>query len=1182
MADIIPITLNQDNLGRRHRQLNSFVKLTYDNRYTFESIRHVTEKSPLDRLFKIDYASKLKNVDYILQNIKDEDMLYVSRALKCKWLVEKEYRHIICPNYLENILYPDMITTAINKMKNWLYLHLKDPERCEVFYKFYYKANLDYAMKFLSHCSDSLILEEMPKVIEKISPHYFKIFCESCPQVAKVYFDIMLENDMVKKNFLDNHNAYYNSFKVVLKQDPEMFFDIIEKYFNIQFSGPLTKYILKNHKDKFKNKIELYSSSLLKMQSMADCLHPDECKEVVLTLARAKYLEYWFSYKAVEPLIKRLSVEERPTFKKQIFVDKNIGEIVNEWPYNTPTLPTIEDFLNDHIFAEPKPEPLEYLYDCDLDMAKCSLKCNFFRQECFSRCIKVKTYLDKLFDEYRYVGFTKALVELSRRMRVESSLQNREYILLVLVSKCGRQPENLASLFKLLEKHSNEPAHLRAAIVRSLVKRAAVWRLPQDTWEALIPFARGLGLDGNTPEADCREGLHAVVIRNLLTTGSCEQLVRDAFLREFSDFNEYLLNPDEKKTLSIQLPALLMTAVDTEGRLETKGHYLTLLLDTLRAYKVNVETTTLIPAVASLAKCDASVARDLLQRLFDLKISRRTLFYENFQFIQNGASYINALRHDISIIEVNKLVDLLEKGDCCMDQFLRKITIYFTDKCGLFDRCLTEIRHRVLEKPEVKLTIVRPLCLLQGANLQFILAMNSNTKHGAKLSAAVRANMHLGRPKLDMTGIDLSVIGAKACANKVVVCPKTRVNAYVKDLLKWKRTVRVAIVLAERTDEEAESITIAVTLRPTTTLKAAIKYFRRRGDSFDPRVWEAIKGTLQSVDYTTAQRQRLRDTVCTVKYIPLKIRAEYCTILYSVLNNKLHPETMQIMYQIENLITEVKADFMEEIILGFLNKPDSSEDKNLDATCLYYRVIVKYLLFSKTESIQKARLETLSEPFFNRLQVLLKTHREFMVIFDAILGCLQSNKMVFDVTYVSPLPVTEKIISWMRINLPIEIYFNKYVAIHLTMLYFKAVRHSMIQYPDIFAYEKRKMKEGVDVVGHIFGVYIAKEVKDLISKYFESVIELYRNGITEYFDKYHNFGVSKSHFIIAIVKGILESCVGSESKIAVYLLQHLHYGISKKTKVEIIEKMKRIENVELKFFLFSEFYAYNRYVNYRD
>lgn len=637
MNNFIPITLTEDSLGRRHRQLNDLVKKAFESGLPFQNVESVVDKSPVDILFKIDLASKLKNIDYILQNIKDDDLLYVSRALKSKWLLDSEYQYIINPVYLEKELFPHMVTPAISKLKNWLYVHLKDPQRCQEFYQYYNEKDNTYSIKFLKGCNIAFILNEVENILDKLTPHQLKILCEKSAKVAEIYYKNIEINDKLKDTFFNKEYKYFESLKVVLKRDPDIFFNISEKYFDKKFNKSLTKYILKYHKHIFNRKVELYVTRLLNMDAVAHCLSPEECKEIIIQLARAKYLSNWFSYKNVEPLMKRIFVYERTEFKKRIFVNKDVGEEIEEWSYELPDPPGKENTY--YVFDDVEHNPYEYEFLDERVSLKKKLK-KRSRNKCenvFVHCEYegIKTYLDKLYDEYRFMSFGQTLFELRKRLKVESLPQNREYMLLVLVSKSGGKVDNLASLLELLSQHLNEPVHIRAAIVRSLVKRAAVWRVNKEIWDAFIQFGQGLGLDGSKSECDCYEGIHAVVLRNLLENGKCEPELRDRFIEKYTSFDKYSINKNEKNILRIRLPLLIESVIEAETNTEKQAELLELLFETLNTYKVPLDSSTLISVTKSLAKRDFFAAQNILERLFSAKIARRTLFYENFLFIQN-------------------------------------------------------------------------------------------------------------------------------------------------------------------------------------------------------------------------------------------------------------------------------------------------------------------------------------------------------------------------------------------------------------------------------------------------------------------------------------------------------------------------------------------------------------------
>ncbi|XP_073941226.1 uncharacterized protein [Choristoneura fumiferana] len=364
MVPFIPITLSGNTLGERHRQLNSLVNDAYKYSIPFKSIQDVPESSPIDRIFKIDLASKHRDVDYIVQNLKDTDMLYVSRALKCTWLLDSDYSHIINPDFLEDALFPEMITPAINKMKHWIHYHLQDPERCRIFYDYYTKSDFQLAINFLRNCCNEYLLEEFQNIMTRIKPKQLKVLSEKCPQLAKTFYGRIKHDKDLLIHYLDHEEEFLHNLKYLLKPDPDTFFDILEKYYNVQrnrsLRSDLTQYIMLHHRDKFSKKPELYTVHLLDMNALAKCLSPEEAKDVVVKLAHAAYLEDWFTYKTIEPLILRLDKDARVALMKMIFVNKELGVKIKNWPYDLPTSPVREKKPGYSLFLDKVHDPRDY------------------------------------------------------------------------------------------------------------------------------------------------------------------------------------------------------------------------------------------------------------------------------------------------------------------------------------------------------------------------------------------------------------------------------------------------------------------------------------------------------------------------------------------------------------------------------------------------------------------------------------------------------------------------------------------------------------------------------------------------------------------------------------------------------------------------------------------------------
>ncbi|CAB3236620.1 unnamed protein product [Arctia plantaginis] len=962
MALILPTTLSGDSLGERHRRLNLQVnEAATAGQVSAQDFEALTEQTAVDRLIKIDIAIKLKNVDYIVKSLKDDDMLYVSRALKCKWLLER--RDIVNPNYLEDVLYPQMVLPAISKFKHWLYINLSDPVACQEFYEYYKNIKFDFAVKFLRHCDNEFLLKEFPKVLTQINPHYLKVLGEKCPKLVKIYYDSFSSDNELVKTYLKDEQVFYKSIIFLLKSDPEVFLDITEKYHNLTTQSKLTL-----------------------------------------------------------PVVKDMGTNE-----SHVFHDQDYEPIQLKWYLGYGRMAMRNKC-------------------CAYTVGMCALRESDYINH------RMKSELEKLFDEFRFVGFNGTLHELRGRINAVSSADRRRDMLLVLVSKSGGRPDCVREMLQFALRFRNEPVHERAAIVRSLVKRANVWRLPQDVWDSMLEYGQGLGLDGTRSEAQCREGLHAVVLRQLLTTGDCVGAVRSAFLEDFSTLEEYKLNTAERAKIADGLQHILTSA-----------------------------------------------ARDAKPEMSSILL------------------------------------------------------------------------HEIVERPNVKLA--RPLATLAGKNMESIIQEQDLAgKEHHKLAAALRANIHRARPAPDALALGWRKIGMKAVAWRAIRCRPSEVTQLIQTLLqeRVKRTVRLALVLAQRTTCVADIFSTAVTIRPLAALRAALPYYRILGEAADPRVYDIVKPYIASVDLTC--RQGLRRVLKNYDWLPIVMQPEYCAVLCLILDKVSDRDAGNVRRYVMKFLPQVSGDLLKNVLTETLKKVDSNDAVSFPA------IVIRYLMLSESDEEETSRFEQIGQPFLEKITAFRQGDDDFRSQYfkenlDQIMSSLKYNAAFFDIKYNHCLVVIERVLAWLLNVLTKETHFEEYAKIHATMLYYKAIRQSMKQKPEIFDDPVKKQTEGVDVVGSTFGRYIVKEVALLKSNYFDSVMELYRNAFTDYLSSYFVSGASKGKFIASLIKGMLSESVGSEARLAVHILQTCQYNLEDAVKEEINEICLKSEDNEVMFFMHAEIFA---------
>ncbi|XP_075987790.1 uncharacterized protein LOC142984226 [Anticarsia gemmatalis] len=965
MASLLPVSLSGDTLGQRHRHLNSLVEQAASDQASCNDIEALPEQTVLDRLFKIDLANKLKNVHYILKNVKDDDMLYVSRALKSKWLLE--HHDVIDPKYLEETLFPNMITPAISKMKNWLYIYLSDPQRCQQFYQYYKETQFDFAVKFLSHCDYEFVLNEFPNIMSKISPHCLKVLAEKYPKLVKIYFDALASDDVLVKRYLQDAQNLYKSIRCILKTEPDVFLDITEKYHTLgsgkRLSPSATDYIMRFHKSRFMCKAELYCAYLLHLPTVAKLLSVEECQEIVMKLARAQFLSWWFTYKNVEPLVKRVSRDERAAFKKRVFVEKDVGEYIAEWPYLLPASPVAKDadMEETHMFDDQEHSPIQLRpliprmrrkimkrKGCKHDVAEIITVNDF---------ITVKSELQKLFNEFRFKGFEATLHELSRRVGAASSADRRRDMLLVLVSKSGGHADSVRALLQLALRLRNEPVHERAAVVRSLARRAAAWRLPQDVWDTMLQYARGLGLDGSAPEAECREGLHAVVLRCLIAAREPEPAVRAAFLEDFTTLAEYKLSAAERAAVAAGLQRLLVSAA-ADAELVMAAARIDQLLAVVKTYRIRLESSCVLSAAIALAERDSEVARPLLECLYNARVGRRDLLRHNLEFRHDDAALLNALRHEPAALRPEWIVKLLTDAETRADRFLLKVIIYFNRDGEIARRLRQLLEEQVTLEPHRRLA--RPLATLAGADMQAILRNHDGDKH-SKLAAELRANMHRARPAPDALALSFRDTGMKAVAWRAMRCPPALVTELAQSLLKErsKRTVRLALALAHRTDCAVDIFATAASIRPASALRAALLYFRRVGDAADPQVWDIVKPVISRVDLKSCEG--LRYLLEKVEYVPDNIKADYCAILYLAFKKIYYYEADSILRELMKCLPEADDILLNTVVARTVNTIDEETPES------YPAIVIRYLMLSKSEDEYKNRLVQFGSPLLEKI-----------------------------------------------------------------------------------------------------------------------------------------------------------------------------------------------------------------------
>lgn len=274
-----------ETLGEKHKHFNRLVKETIHN--GMPKIGNIAYNQPdASNLLQIDIACHYRNVEFILNVFKCEDMLYVSRAIKhSTWLVQDpQYTHIINPQYLQTDLFPYMLTEARKKLLLHIRLHLKDQTRNENFFNYFVDIDLNSAMKWFPNCSVAFIISRLEQDINRIPETIFLSLLWVTLEPLRVY----IKNNYWKKPMLQK--AMF-----ILCRHTEEYFDILDSVETGQipdFNAKYTKLVMEKCLQRLLNNFERYGDFIdsktfvkyIKKEDLEDFLKRNTAKKELLSI----------------------------------------------------------------------------------------------------------------------------------------------------------------------------------------------------------------------------------------------------------------------------------------------------------------------------------------------------------------------------------------------------------------------------------------------------------------------------------------------------------------------------------------------------------------------------------------------------------------------------------------------------------------------------------------------------------------------------------------------------------------------------------------------------------------------------------------------------------------------------------------------------------------------------------
>lgn len=457
------LILTGNSLGERQKDLNEQVNKAAANK-AFDKPKKEPGIDDAEIIFMIDLAARHKNIDFVLETIKSNDVVHISRTLnKCTWLSDDEFASSISVENLHNNVFPFVSIKMKKKLLCMLSINLKNEARCKVFYEYCMKEKLfKIAIKFLFKTSESF---KKDVILQKS-----KAFNMLLNDKEETLANFIGNSFTLAETFLENMDAGRNDAVELLRYmysiSNEKYLSLLEKYKYAEhwrkrpnrFGSRLSKEIIKKHKDKVLKNPLLYINLLNKDKITKNSTISD-VKVYAISLLPDEASLFWSEnfYKKYQFILDVIPAPERFSFIKKIFTEKYPDEqfemckdFYNLEFYKTMTTVEKEDWALSHIATG------EEILGSGKD-----------------------------YKWYEFVQFDKAFDAIKKYILITPLKEKRMKMINVLVHSAKTQKDLETLLNFFYNKHVNELSNDKMQFLDKLIENHNVFEFEETGWMAL-------------------------------------------------------------------------------------------------------------------------------------------------------------------------------------------------------------------------------------------------------------------------------------------------------------------------------------------------------------------------------------------------------------------------------------------------------------------------------------------------------------------------------------------------------------------------------------------------------------------------------------------------------------------------------------------------------------------------
>nr|XP_049699261.1 uncharacterized protein LOC110370842 isoform X5 [Helicoverpa armigera] len=930
-----PLTLDGDTLGEKHKHFNKLVQEAIANKqYELRNISD--EDSDIDNLLKINIAAKTRNVDYIIQVIKSNDMLYAATAIKkSRWLVtEAQYAHIINPEYLHTQLLPSMNTKTFNKLMLHIRLHLKDEKRVETFYE--YLKDTDGACKWLQNCSIPFI-ENAIKNHRVIPADLFKRLCKRSVHLIRYYTKMEASTYVVKQELLfllkthtadilnmveDKEIDSYPSLgkkktEIVMKTCPERILAKFDRYINAVDLSVATKYF--NKKD---------IQSLLR-----------------------QYVQYAIIDKRTfKPFIDIIPEEERFEFVNKTFIDKTEMSLI----FTNSDMTVIEYFV----------KPYEWYEYAPFHVALPELE-KLIRKEPAppERC-----------------AMLSVLIRCAR--------QNPQHIK-TLISYYAEKHINEPFIFKLKFVNnllSEVPTH---------EFDVETWNVLDKLFHSMDIYT-----ETDNQLHDVQMSLQAIVTYRLLHDEPIPEIIKQKIklgsLKQ-KHLNQEQENKVFSYLLELAMEKIQIENIENESELHNNVAQLTNALNLLKDWKKDINTYPIIlekiHELVSIKDKNSWLHFNLSSLYLTNKSWRKSMFQDSLALCVSEDTCLNALKHDPQLLERHdKEIDTLRSNDAVsLRRLLAKLRVYWPHSLAQqwIDAYLLNLNNTtghkaafkglfsLLPQKEVvefaKKHVPHDFKINWGETDQTEIKIQKNIANylyytrpliplDTVLCYAKGDYLQYAVPSLNSISHNLSAIESSEFVLKLSDAPVSLQKHGIQLAFLKLKTNDLKSLFSNIWDRTKNSSIQAVLFKTTFDKMCSVN-----NPTDETKLWELLRMFIDKLDKSDGKgvSRDIFKKLAKVKKVPESVRAEYYMTSYGYLTSlpasaNCDSHVKKLMQYAPIIMEKLEDDFVVETLLS------SAEEKFLSVDSEFIEIFACYVLCGKTQEGQLQRFQTVINPLMKK------------------------------------------------------------------------------------------------------------------------------------------------------------------------------------------------------------------------